>query len=136
MKKLNILLVEDDRATNFLNKYIIKKKSITKHIQVSENGLEALEFLKLGIKDNNLLPDLIFLDINMPILNGWEFLNEYKKLEIAHKEDIVIMMLTSSINPDDKKKAEAIKEVKGFLGKPLTPFNIHNIIQEYFIKNI
>ena len=134
MKKLNILLVEDDRATNFINKYVIEKEDCTKHIQVSENGLEALEFLKLGIKDSHLLPDLILLDINMPIINGWEFLEAYKKLNFDNKI-IIIIMLSSSVNPDDRNKAETIKEVSDFLNKPLNKSNFNRVLQEYFIKN-
>ena len=132
-KKLKrILLVEDDRATIFLNKFIIGKVDCTENIQVAENGQEALEFLKSGIEDEHLIPNLILLDINMPSINGWEFLEEFKKLEIDKKNKIVIVMLSSSNNPDDKKRAEAIKEVSGFRNKPLTLDKFNTVLEEYF----
>lgn len=131
-----ILLIEDDRATNFLNKFIIGKVDCIEKIQVAENGKEALEYLKLGIEDKRLLPDLILLDINMPLINGWEFLEAFKELDIDQKDKIVIVMLTSSFNPDDKKRAENIKEVSSFRNKPLTTDMFNNLLEEYFAYNL
>lgn len=131
-KLKRILLVDDDRAFNFLNKFIIKKAGCTEHIQLAENGQQALDILYLGIEETNLLPDLILLDINMPCINGWEFLEEFKKLKFDQKNKITIVMLSSSANPDDKTRAEKIKEVSGLMNKPLTPAKLNSILQEHF----
>src|SRR4051812_35217001 len=111
-KKLNcILLVDDDDEDNFFHKIVIERMDVTDCIEVAENGIEALKFLK---KENQAIPELIFLDINMPKMNGWEFLEEYKKLSPDQKARITIMMLTTSANPDDIKRAESIEEVDGY----------------------
>ena len=84
--KLNcILLVDDDEPTNFLNQMVIEELDIAEQIRVAQNGQEALTYLKkTGIGDENFpLPDLILLDINMPAMNGWEFLERYRKLNLA-----------------------------------------------------
>src|SRR5580704_12008541 len=117
-KKLDcILLVDDNTDDNFFHKIIINKMDIVKRIDVVLNGLEALAYLK---KENQTPPELIFLDINMPKMNGWEFLEQYKHLSAHQKARVVIMILTTSANPDDIKKANEIEEVTGFETKPLT----------------
>src|ERR1700741_4670028 len=96
-KKLEcILLVDDDHEDNFFHKLVIERMDITKKIEVAKNGIEALEYLKA---DHHVIPELIFLDINMPKMNGWEFLEEYQHLSPERKARITIMMLTTSANP-------------------------------------
>jgi CheY-like chemotaxis protein len=130
-----ILLVDDDEATNFLNKRIIRKADINAEVQVALNGKEALEFLTNTGKYANekVLPQagLIFLDINMPGMNGWEFLEAYKQLPEEQTRRIKILMLTTSINPDEEKKAIDIPEVKGFIHKPLSGEKLERAIKVY-----
>lgn len=129
-KKLNcILLVDDSPDDNHYHQIVINEMDITNSIQVSNNGLEAIEFLK---KEKQIIPELIFLDINMPKMNGWEFLEIYKDLEITQKAKIIVMMLSTSTNPDDIKKAKEIEEVTGFQTKPMTRETITEILDEYF----
>jgi CheY-like chemotaxis protein len=129
-KKLNcILLVDDDHEDNFFHEIIIKKMNITNSIQVARNGLEALDFLK---KENQVIPELIFLDVNMPKMNGWEFLEEYRHLNANQKAKITIVMLTTSANPDDIKKAEEIADVHGYRSKPLSVDMLNEILQTHF----
>jgi CheY-like chemotaxis protein len=129
-KKLDcILLVDDDFDDSNYHKIIIKKMNITNSIQTAENGLEALEFLK---KENQIIPELIFLDINMPKMNGWEFLEQYKDLPKNQKARITILMLTTSSNPDDLKKAKDFEDVTGFKSKPLTIEMLSEILSTYF----
>lgn len=127
-----ILLVDDDEATNFLNTRVIKKVDPEVDIQVAYNGKEALEYLK-GFAPGEAcrVPNLIFLDINMPGMDGWEFLEEYKKLPDEQTKKIRILMLTTSMNPDEEKRAINIPEVKGFINKPLTPEKLERIINVY-----
>ncbi|MES2763491.1 MAG: response regulator [Bacteroidota bacterium] len=129
-KKLNcILLVDDDHEDNFYHEIIIKKMDITHSIQVARNGIEALDFLK---KENQIIPELIFLDVNMPKMNGWEFLDEYKHLSPHQKAKITIVMLTTSANPDDIKKAEEIADVNGYRSKPLSVEMLTEILNTHF----
>ena len=132
-RKLNsILLIEDDRATNFLYEMIIEKTDCTEQILIAEEGQQALEILKLGVEGKYPQPDLIFLDINMPVMNGWEFIEEYKKLDLIQKGEIIIVMITASFNPDEQTRAETIKEISGFRNKPITVDMLNKILQEYF----
>jgi len=129
-KKLNcILLVDDNSHDNVYHQIILKKMDITNRIDVVFNGLEALIYLK---RENQAPPELIFLDINMPKMNGWEFLEEYKHLDAKQKARVVIMILTTSANPDDIKKAKEIQEVTGFETKPLTEEMMKGILNQHF----
>ncbi len=130
MKKLNcILLVDDLPADNHFLQMMIEEMNIAENIKVALNGIDALNYLK---NENNIIPDLIFLDINMPKMNGWEFLEEYKKLDKNTKSKIVIVILSTSINPDDIKKSEGIEEVSDFEVKPLDKDAIENILYKFF----
>ena len=129
-RKLNcILLVDDNPDDNTFHQIIIKEMDITNLIDIVENGLEALAYLK---KENRIPPELIFLDINMPRMNGWEFLEQYKHLDAKQKARVVIMILTTSANPDDIKKAKEIEEVTGYQTKPLTKEMLNEILNNYF----
>jgi CheY-like chemotaxis protein len=133
--KLNcILLIDDDEPTNFLNQMVLEEMGITKHIRVAQNGEEALAYLqKTSIRNEDFpLPDLIFLDINMPAMNGWEFLQHYSRLPQNQKAHVVIVMLTTSLNPDDRAKAHQISEVTGFETKPLTANKVRELMEKYF----
>lgn len=129
-KKLNcILLVDDDPDDNFFNQIIINEMDIVDHIDTASNGLEALAYLK---RENQILPELIFLDINMPRMNGWEFLNEYKHLSPSQKAKVLILILSTTANPDDIKRAKEIKEVSGFASKPVSKEMLTEILQKHF----
>ncbi len=136
--KLNcILLIDDDEATSFISNMLLGEANCTRHIQIAESGRKALEYLsKSGHCGNEktvlAYPELIFLDINMPAMSGWEFLGEYKELKNGRHPETVIIVLTSSINPGDKLKAENIPLVAGFMNKPLTSTMIESLIKKYF----
>ncbi len=125
MKTLErIMLVDDDLDTNFYNKIVLEQAKATNEIIVFENGKEALEYLKNGSDK----VDLILLDINMPIMTGWQFLEHYERLDENRKATIVIVMLTSSINSDDRKKADKFSSIKKFINKPISPGIINEIL--------
>jgi len=129
-KKLGcILLVDDDHEDNFYHKIVIERMEIADQIAVALNGIEALDYLQ---KENRVIPELIFLDINMPKMNGWEFLDQYKHLDKEKKSRIVIMMLSTSANPADLKRAREIEEVTGYQTKPLTKEMLTEILDIYF----
>ncbi|MEI6900949.1 MAG: response regulator [Bacteroidota bacterium] len=130
-KKLNcVLLVDDNEADNYLHTLVLKESSITDNIEIAMDGEEALDFLTSRGKD--LPPDLIFLDINMPVMDGWTFLEEYEKLDEILKSKVVILMLTTSVNPSDKNRMEQWNGSVDFLNKPLTLEMIDEIMQKYF----
>jgi len=128
--KLNcIMLIDDDDDDNYFHQIIIDKMNITKHIEVALNGEEALNYLK---KENKTHPEIIFLDINMPKMNGWEFMEIYKELRTDQKANVVVMMLTTSENPEDRKRAELYHEIIGFNSKPLTEELLAEILVKHF----
>jgi CheY-like chemotaxis protein len=138
-KKLNcVLLIDDDSATNFINKMLIKKSGITDTIEVVLNGKQALDFLTKSGKYESTdtvnfpQPQLILLDINMPVMDGWEFIEAYEALDDDKKGEIVIVMLTSSYNDDDRTRAQTYGSISNFKNKILTLDMIKDIMQEHF----
>ncbi|MES2394902.1 MAG: response regulator [Bacteroidota bacterium] len=137
MKKINcILLIDDNPADNEYHKIIIHEANVCNHIQVAIDGPKALDYIIKSGEVNQFeafpKPDLIYLDINMPGMNGFEFLEEYHKLEERLKAKVVIIMLTTSLNPDDKIRATNYKELKEFSNKPLTVEILHETLEKYF----
>ena len=133
-KKLNcVLLIDDDYPTNFFHKIVINEADCTRKILAFQSAIEALEYLKTNEENPDLLPDLIFLDINMPAMNGWEFLTEYGKLKISNSPRVILVMLTTSINPEERKSADQIKEISGFISKPLSKEIMEDVVRKYFI---
>jgi len=128
-----IMLIDDDDDDNYFHQIVINKMNITEHIEVALNGEEALNFLK---KENQTHPDIMFLDINMPKMNGWEFMEIYKELRADQKAKVVVMMLTTSENPEDKKRAELYPEITGFGSKPLTEKVLAEILEKHFSDTI
>jgi CheY-like chemotaxis protein len=141
-KKLNwVLLVDDNESDNFIHKRVIEKSGITDHIGIAENGQEALDFLSARLapgtkKDLDNRPELIFLDINMPVMNGWEFLEEYQKLAGQITSDQKIILLTSSKDPKDIRRAELALGKGCFQYKPLTLEMISEIMNSHFPENL
>ena len=119
-----IMLVDDDVNTNIYNEIILNQVKAAEEILVYQNGKQALDFLETADKK----VDLIFLDINMPIMNGWQFLEKYKELEDAKKAGSVVVMLTTSMNSEDKEKAFEYGVVGDFISKPLSPEALQEIL--------
>lgn len=132
-KKLNsVLLVDDDEITNFIHERIIQASNCIEQINATQTGKDALEYLQRQYEEGFPKPDLILLDINMPGMNGWEFLSKFRRLPDHLKNDITIVMLTTSQNPDDETRASKIPEVSDFLRKPLSIKAIYTIIDKHF----
>lgn len=125
-----VLLIDDDAITNKVNSRLLTKLKITDNIDVVLNGKEALDYL-LG-KDKKDLPDLIFLDINMPVMNGFEFLEAFHKEFRIEDRPVVLMMLTSSLANSDYTKAKSYNEVTQYIPKPLSPTKLQEILDEHF----
>lgn len=137
-KKLNcVLLVDDSESDNYIHKKVIEKAGITDFIRIALNGEEAIDFLTtnstLRQKENtDCRPSLIFLDINMPVMNGWEFLEAYRQLDEDQKCQVVIIMLTASVNSADKARTEKMLGSGCYIYKPLTLECLGEIMQKHF----
>jgi len=132
MRRLNsILLVDDDSVSNFLNELLIKEMGVAKGLSIAYNGQEALDNISTHCIPNGDCPDLILLDINMPVVNGFGFLRKFNELEFENKRAIVIVMLSTSSNPVDREMALDL-HVKEYLSKPLTKENLTDVLHRYF----
>ncbi|WP_405564941.1 response regulator [Polaribacter sp. Asnod6-C07] len=127
-KPKKVMLIDDNHPTNFIHTKIITKVKPTTEILVHDKAEEALNHLK----STEVLPEIIFLDINMPGMDGWEFLEEYEKMTDFKEKCIIIVMLTTSLNPEDVKKSEKYISINGFEHKPLTPEKLQKMFAKYF----
>jgi CheY-like chemotaxis protein len=130
-----ILFIDDDKFNNILNKKLADKhKKFNKIISLT-SGKDALSYLFKASQDSEVKPDLIFLDINMPAMNGWEFIEEFEKFDTAFTKDIKMFLLTTSSNPDDLRRSKTIATVNDYFNKPLTLDKLDEIIVRHLKTN-
>ncbi|MEM6628784.1 MAG: response regulator [Bacteroidota bacterium] len=128
----SIMLIDDDIAANYFHKIIIEDSQICDEVKIFQSALEALEYLN-SLKQGNLqIPDLILLDINMPRLDGWQFIEEYGRLDQARKDEIKVVMLTTSSNPRDRERAMGIEEIVDLIHKPLSVEKLQSLQKKYY----
>lgn len=126
-----VMLVDDDEITNFINESLIEEMEIANQIQIAKNGLEGIAQLNTQEEEGKAFPELILLDINMPVMNGFEFLEEFQKLGFSEHQSIVLIMLTSSENEKDIRKIKN-SAVVDYLNKPLTESKLSGILVKNF----
>lgn len=114
----NVLFIDDDRPTNIINERLAERSNVFKSIQVYMNSVEALQYITELVKNDRPFPDLIFLDINMPALNGWQFLDAFKQLGLENK--IKVVMLSTAVNIPEDKRENYQTVVSAFERKPLS----------------
>lgn len=131
MKKVKILLVDDDTTYLFITKKILEQQQNVEQINTFMNGLEALTYLKQHSKEENILPNILFLDLFMPIMDGWEFLNEFTEVKSNNLNKITIYICTSSISPHDVERAKKISSVSDYIIKPISKIKLVDILNQY-----
>ncbi len=121
-----LLFIDDDQASNYYHEYILKDSDIVDETRSFLSSSEALNYFKNASENKDFkIPDLIFLDLNIPELNGWEFLEEFNKINLMQQPKIIF--LSNSMNPIDKKSAEENNLVLELINKPLTIEYIKNL---------
>ena len=122
-----IIVLDDDSINNMFCRYIIKEALEEKsEIVMFTSPQKALIYINAEYAINGI-STVLFLDINMPVLSGWDVLDELSKTTSAVKENITVYMLSSSVDPNDKKRADEFDMVNGFYEKPLTVEAVHDI---------
>ncbi|MCB1098813.1 MAG: response regulator [Verrucomicrobiae bacterium] len=130
----SVLLVDDNEMDNKFHSIIIRRTGLADCIQVALHGREAIELLRESAGTDRA-PELILLDINMPVMNGFEFLAAFQELkEELGLQSVVIVMLTTSIFDDDREKADKFPHLKGYLTKPLTADSFKMIVNKHLRK--
>ena len=125
--KINLLVIDDDDINIFIIKKIVEKTGFDIDMVSKSNGQQAIDYLNEAIAAQNQLPHLILIDINMPVMNGWEFVEAYQRLGIAQPVDLYI--LSSSVYENDIEKTKSYSSVKGFISKPLSIERLTELIK-------
>nr|WP_262918264.1 response regulator [Mucilaginibacter straminoryzae] len=115
-------MIDDNYIDNFVTRRILESGNFAEEIIVNQSATDAIN----ALKDGSLRPDVIFLDLRMPLMNGFDFLNEFDKIDMPGKENVKIFMLSSSLDPTDVRRSSENKYITQFLHKPLT----HKTLEE------
>ena len=128
-KVASVCIIDDDLIYQFLIKEEIEYTNMVSKIMFFNNGERALRFIENNLNKNemDILPDIIFLDINMPVMDGWEFLEAYKKIKPKVEKKIVIYMVSSSTDIRDLDRAKSISEVSDYIIKPVSGSQLKSI---------
>ncbi len=124
-----VMLIDDDPVSNKISQLFMRKHQWSAQVITFEDGQQALQALQTG--GAQAVPDVILLDVGMPVYDGWDFLEEYEKLPPERTGRSLLYMLSSSINPPDIQKAAHYRTVKAYLTKPLTQQALEQIQQDY-----
>jgi CheY-like chemotaxis protein len=128
-KPFIICIIDDDDVYQYTVTRAIEHNKLAKKILVFSDGEEAIQFLVDNISKNENLPDVIFLDINMPIMDGWQFLEEYVNLKPRIGKKITIYLVSSSVDSADLDKAKKISEISDYIIKPIKQEMLKEIIE-------
>jgi len=126
--KVNVLLIDDDAIYQFVSCKTLEATGYTNKIKVCSNGEEAFRFLEENMYNSIELPDVVLLDVNMPVMNGWQFLDAYQSLKPNLTKEIQIFLVTSSMNDQDKEYSKRYNCVQDYIVKPLVREKITEIL--------
>lgn len=124
-----LTMVDDDDVFVFLTTRMLEKYKLVDLIKIFDNGYDALVFIKENLGNIEALPDIILLDLSMPIMDGWQFLDEFVKINPKIGKKITIYICSSSISPDDVVRAKTITAVSDFIIKPMTKEKLIEMIK-------
>lgn len=131
MKFANTLyLIDDDVMYHYIAERIIESADVTGNVFAYSNGREAIEAIEKNIESTEQLPDMILLDLMMPVMDGWGFLKNYELLKPQIGKEILIYIVTSSFNPIDIERAKQISDVAGYIVKPITRENFLSLFEQ------
>lgn len=129
----SILLIDDDKFTNLIHTKVVERAGLNVAVKAINNVPDAIAYLSED-KPATEQPGIIFLDINMPGLTGWDFMKLYNELDDRYKANAVVVMLTTSLNPDDYQRAQQNGHIVDFLQKPLRIESLLAVANRYFVK--
>ncbi|MAP81151.1 MAG: response regulator [Aequorivita sp.] len=124
----NICIIDDDSIYQYAITATIKAYKLAENVLVFSDGEEALDFIKENAGACENLPDIILLDINMPVMDGFQFMDEYKLIKPKVGKKILVYMVSSSVDPHDVEKAKQISEISDYIIKPIRPKELASII--------
>ncbi|GEQ85558.1 response regulator [Patiriisocius marinistellae] len=124
----NFCVIDDDRVYQFTITKAIEVNNLAKEVLIFSDGEEALDFFIRNLDNDANLPDIVLLDINMPIMDGFQFMEEYIKIKPRVGKKIYIYMVSSSVDSDDIKKAKNISEISDYIIKPVKPGELVSIV--------
>lgn len=128
MKKINLAyIIDDDEIIIYLTNKLIMNAEFCNQLETFTEAKTALERLKLALQTGENIPDVVLFDLNMPEMNGWDFIEEFKKLDFG--KEIPTFIFTSSIDPNDKQRSFQYEEIKDFITKPLTLQKLDKILR-------
>ena len=127
----SLAIVDDDRIFHLTSSKAIEKSGLVKEILPFKNGEEALNFILQNKNNEHQLPELILLDLNMPVLDGWGFLEEFKKVKHTVNKQVTIYITSSSTSQADKEKAKEYDCVSKYLTKPISRTFFSTVLEEY-----
>jgi len=127
MRKKTVWIIDDDPIYQIIVNKIIQKSELFSKISSFKNGKDAIDAIQIATEINDDIPDIILLDINMPIMDGWEFMDEMHHVSFTHKNNIVVYIVSSSIAIEDKNKSKTYSNILGYLSKPITINNLELI---------
>lgn len=123
-----LTLIDDDEIFVFLTKITIEQTKLVNKVRVFDNGLDAINFIRDNMSDPEMLPEIIFLDLSMPIMDGWQFLEQFTKVCPQLGRKITIYICSSSISAQDIERAKLISEVTDYIIKPLTKDKLVDVL--------
>ncbi len=125
-----LFLIDDDEIYLFTMKKIIEKNKLVNNVHEFHNGFDAIDFLnKMSTNNHVLLPDIILLDINMPVMDGWTFMELFSLLKPKLNKKITVYMISSSINKADIERAKSISDISDFIVKPIGSEQLKNLFK-------
>lgn len=132
MQKIDhVLFVDDDEITNYLNVRLVQKMKVAKEIKVATNGLEALDLIRKYKNEGVKCPNLIFLDLNMPLMDGFQFLETFSQLD-GCTEPPRIVVVTTSTNNKDLDRLQHYSIISGYINKPMTTEKLQRVLEEVY----